>query len=197
MIAPQDNSTPTHESLVEPLCKPYWGKYRGTVFNNIDPKSEGRVQVMVPDISIKPLINWAILATPIGGIQSGMFAVPPIGSGVWVEFEAGELSRPICTGCFWGSQAEVPKLGLGVHKPFVDSLTMQTKTQSGITISDLPAGDTGGIQIQTASGSRISVTQGQVKIQNGAGSSIKMIGPLIEIDASVIKFNGSALVITK
>ena len=29
----------------------YYGKYRGSVINNVDPNQIGRIQVMVPDVS--------------------------------------------------------------------------------------------------------------------------------------------------
>ena len=29
----------------------FYGKYRGTVVNNVDPMQTGRIQVMVPDVS--------------------------------------------------------------------------------------------------------------------------------------------------
>ena len=32
-------------------AKKYYGKYRGTVVNNIDPLQIGRIQVQVPDVS--------------------------------------------------------------------------------------------------------------------------------------------------
>jgi hypothetical protein len=28
--------------------------------------------------------------------------VPPVGAGVWVEFEAGDVERPIWSGSWWG-----------------------------------------------------------------------------------------------
>ncbi len=191
----QNGDTASLESLNE-KCKVYLGKYRGTVYNNIDPKSEGRVQVVVPAVQATPLLHWATLCTPIGGLQNGIFAVPPIGTGVWIEFEAGDIDYPICTGCFWGSGAEVPNLGKNVQKPGINSLAIQTLTQSGITISDTPVGDDGGIQIRTISGARISITQGQIKIDNGLGASIKMIGPTIAIDASTVMINKTSLVVT-
>ena len=30
---------------------PFFGKYRGTVINNIDPMQIGRIQVAVPDVT--------------------------------------------------------------------------------------------------------------------------------------------------
>ena len=38
---------------------------------------------------------------------SGFFAVPPVGAGVWIEFEAGDVSRPIWSGAWWAT-GEVP-----------------------------------------------------------------------------------------
>ena len=29
----------------------YYGKYRGTVLNNVDPMQQGRLQVQVPDVA--------------------------------------------------------------------------------------------------------------------------------------------------
>ncbi len=46
----------------------FWGKYRGTVANNIDPELRGRLQVIVPDVLwrgfvVKVLWNWFIPTT--------------------------------------------------------------------------------------------------------------------------------------
>lgn len=193
MIRPSQQPTSHRELDAKCDIKKYHGKYRGTVYNNIDPKGEGRVQVTVPDIQAGPLLHWATLCTPIGGLQNGFYAVPPVGTSVWVEFEAGNIDYPVCTGAFWGSQGEIPKLGKGVEKPLLSSIAIQTPTQSGITISDQPVGDTGGIQIQTVSGAKISITQGQIKIDNGLGASIEMIGPTISIKALKVDINDGAL----
>ena len=88
----------------------FLGKYRGTVINNIDPEQRGRIQVLVPDVSNIVPSSWAMPCVPVAGIQMGMFTVPPIGSGVWVEFEQGDPDYPVWVGCFWGTAAEVPSL---------------------------------------------------------------------------------------
>ena len=88
----------------------FFGKYRGTVINNIDPEQRGRIQVMVPDVTGFLPSTWAMPALPIGGLPMGMFSVPVIGSGVWVEFEQGDIDYPIWVGVYWGSAAEVPAL---------------------------------------------------------------------------------------
>ena len=98
----------------------FYGKYRGTVVNNIDPMMIGRIQAIVPDVSTIALTSWAMPCFPVAGIQTGMYALPLIGSGVWIEFEKGDPDYPIWTGCFYGSAAEVPALAAdraaGAHR---------------------------------------------------------------------------------
>jgi hypothetical protein len=38
----------------------YYGKYRGTVLNNIDPMQMGRLQVQVPDVAGLIPTSWAM-----------------------------------------------------------------------------------------------------------------------------------------
>ena len=90
----------------------FYGKYRGMVFNNIDPMQTGRIQVQVPDVLGPGKTSWAMPCVPFAGKQSGVFVLPQIGDGVWVEFEQGDIDYPIWVGGFWGSTAEVPALAL-------------------------------------------------------------------------------------
>lgn len=80
-----------------------YGKHRGTVYNNVDPTSQGRIMAMVPEIFGAAPSGWAMPCVPLAGITSGFYAIPPIGSGVWIEFEGGNVSRPIWVGGFWGA----------------------------------------------------------------------------------------------
>jgi uncharacterized protein involved in type VI secretion and phage assembly len=161
-------------------CKQFVGKYRGTVFNNVDVEQRGRIQVIVPDVSPLPLLTWAMPSLPIGGLLSGMFSVPVIGSGVWVEFEQGDLDYPIWTGVFWGSVAEVPALSHTIP-PGIPGIVIQTPLLNGLVISDVP-GPTGGILIKSATGAAIVVNDAGILIQNGRGASILMTGPTVVIN---------------
>lgn len=165
----------------------YLGKYRGTVINNIDPMQIGRIQVMVPDVSNVIPSTWAMPCLPVGGIQMGIFTTPPIGSGVWIEFEQGNPDYPIWTGCFWGTAAEVPALARTVA-PAVPGITLQTTLQNGIVVSDMP-GPTGGIMIKSTTGATLIVNDTGIYIQNGKGASIIMVGPTVTV-------NQGALVVT-
>ncbi len=60
----------------------YYGKYRATVLDNIDPLQIGRLLVQVPDVSNVIPSTWAMPCLPFAGLQSGFFAVPAIGRGV-------------------------------------------------------------------------------------------------------------------
>jgi hypothetical protein len=85
----------------------FFGKYRGIVVNNLDPLQIGRLQAMVPDVLGEVPSGWALPCAPYAGTGSGLYAIPPVGAGVWIEFEAGDASHPIWTGAWWAT-GEVP-----------------------------------------------------------------------------------------
>lgn len=86
----------------------YYGKYRGKVLKNDDPLKRGRIMPSVPAV-LDGELTWAEPCVPYAGPKLGWFVVPPVGANVWIEFEAGDPSRPIWTGCFWGTtEAEGP-----------------------------------------------------------------------------------------
>ena len=158
----------------------FFGKYRGVVINNIDPLQIGRIQASVPDVANSIPTSWAMPCLPIGGIQSGVYVVPAIGSGVWIEFEQGDPDHPIWSGGFWGSAADVPALALaGV--PASPSIVLQTQLQNTLVISDLP-GPTGGIMLKSTTGAMILVNDVGITISNGKGATILMTGPTVTIN---------------
>jgi uncharacterized protein involved in type VI secretion and phage assembly len=162
----------------------YLGKFRGLVVNNIDPQQIGRILVMVPDVSNIIPSSWAMPSLPLAGIQMGMQVIPPIGAGVWVEFEQGNPDYPIWSGCWWGSAAEVPPLALA-GLPGSPNILLQTTGQNTLMISDLP-GPTGGILIKSTTGAMLIVNDIGITISNGKGASIAMVGPTVTINAGAM-----------
>ena len=162
---------------------PFYGKYRGTVVNNVDPMLTGRIQVMVPDIAGFIPSTWAMPCVPVAGINMGVFTVPPIGSGVWVEFEHGDPEYPIWVGGYWGSAAETPTLSKTVPPP-IAGITLQTTLNNGIVISDVPG--VGGILLQTATGAMIAINDVGITISNGKGAVITLVGPAVDINAGAM-----------
>jgi uncharacterized protein involved in type VI secretion and phage assembly len=144
----------------------------------------GRLQVMVPDVSNVMLSSWAMPCVPVAGINTGMLSIPLIGAGVWIEFEQGDPDYPVWVGGFWGTAAEMPTLSRTVP-PAIPGITLQTTLNNGIVISDVP-GPTGGIQLTTATGAMISVTDVGITISNGRGAIITMTGPTVDINAGAL-----------
>lgn len=158
----------------------HYGKYRGTVLNNIDPLQIGRLLVQVPDIGGLIPSSWAMPCFPISGKQMGAYMIPQIGAGVWVEFEQGDQDYPIWSGCWYGSAAEVPALALAGN-PASPSIVLQTGLQNSLVISDLP-GPTGGIMLKSTTGATLIVNDTGIYIQNGKGASLVMVGPTVTIN---------------
>lgn len=167
--------------------KQYFGKYRGTVISNIDPMQTGRLMVQVPDVLGLATSSWAMPCFPVTGKQMGFWAIPQIGTGVWVEFEQGNPDFPIWTGCWYGSAAEVPALALATQPP-LSSIFMQTAGQVTFQMSDLP-GPAGGILLKTATGAMIMVNDVGITISNGKGATLILTGPTVTIN------NGALVVV--
>jgi len=166
------------------------GKYRATVLNNVDPEMRGRLMLNIPDVLGVVPSTWAEPCTPLAGPTGpamGVYMVPPIGAGVWVEFEHGDPNYPIWVGCRWGGPSDIPPLA-HAGLPISPNIVMQTAGQNSFVISDLP-GPTGGIMLKSATGASIIVNDTGIYIQNGKGASLIMTGPTVTI-------NNGALVVT-
>ena len=164
----------------------YYGKYRGTVFNNIDPEQRGRIMAIVPDVFGIIPTSWAMPCVPIAGKQQGTFMVPQLGAGVWIEFEQGDSDYPIWTGGFWGSALEVPTMALIPPSPLIpygQNIVFQTTGQNTVALSDAqPSPVTGGIVLKCTGGASIVVNDTGIYIQNGKGAMISLIGPAVTIN---------------
>jgi len=114
------------------------GRFRGTVVDNDDPLRLGRVRALVPGALRDAPSGWALPSAPYAGPGVGLFAVPPQGANVWVEFEEGDLDRPLWVGGFWG-EGELPPLASPDRKVL--------RTKSSVIIVD----DSGGVTIDSPS----------------------------------------------
>jgi hypothetical protein len=109
-----------------------YGKYRGTVTNVFDPMNQGRLMALVPEVLGEVQTGWATPCAPYAGMQSGFFSVPPVGAGVWIEFEGGDVSRPIWVGAYW-AVGETPTEPLGA--PPTQPTTKIWRSELGLTAS--------------------------------------------------------------
>jgi uncharacterized protein involved in type VI secretion and phage assembly len=163
----------------------YFGKYRGTVTNNIDPQQKGRLLVSVPDVYGSAPGTWAEACTPLAGPTGagmGVHFVPPVGAGVWVEFEQGDPQFPIWVGCRWGASSDLPSEAQN-GLPASPSIIFQTTSKNMIVISDMAG--TGGISIEGRAGSKITITDTGITITNGQ-ASIELTGPTVNINKGAL-----------
>jgi Type VI secretion system/phage-baseplate injector OB domain len=156
----------------------YFGKYRGTVKNNIDPQMQGRVQVEVPAVTGTGELNWAMPASP----SVGFISIPPVHANVWVEYEGGDSGQAIYSGCFWDlGQAPLPATALATPDKVV---VVKTKTAT-LTLSDLP-GPLGGVAIEVQGGIKITLNATGITITDGA-AKIALQGPTVMVNDGVLQ----------
>jgi hypothetical protein len=153
----------------------FYGKYRGIVKDNNDPLGQGRLRAIVPDVLQDIPCAWALPAAPYAGPGAGQFTVPPRDAGVWIEFEAGDTSRPIWSGCWWGPrEAPADEKGTPATPP-----TKILRSDRGLLIALNDAAQT--ITLSDAKGANlvtIRVSEGNVRIQSAV--SVVLEAPLIQ-----------------
>jgi len=163
-------------AALERLTDRFYGKYRGLVTDNADPAHLGRLRARVPEVLGEDVeTGWALPCAPYSGSGSGLYTVPSSGAGVWIEFEAGDVSRPIWSGCWW-SRDELPADQEGTAAtPALKIL----RTERGLlaALDD----DARTIALSDSDGNnlvRIGVLEGEIRIQ----SSVQVVleAPLIK-----------------
>jgi uncharacterized protein involved in type VI secretion and phage assembly len=164
----------------------FYGKYRATVLNSLDPQLQGRIQVQLADRYGLFPSTWAMPAFAFAGKGNGIVALPQVGSAVWIEFEAGDPDYPVWSGAFWPDPAGFPPLALAGATPVTPNIHVQTSTGTSVTLSDNPAQQ---VLLKTITGALIMIGTAGITITNGQGASIAMVGPSVII-------NNGALTIT-
>lgn len=159
----------------------FFGKYRGTVVNNLDPLHQGRVQVSVPAVLGDGQLSWALPCVPYAGPGVGFYAIPPRGANIWVEFEGGSPNYPIWSGCFWGA-GELPA---AAATP--DTKLLKTAALT-LTLNDLPGG---GLTLQAGPPAipvPITVTMGNQGLQvSTAGANLTVSAQTVELSLGAAK----------
>ena len=157
--------------VIERLRSRFFGKYRGVV-TDVDAATM-RVKAAVPAVLGQATSGWARPCVPFAGAQMGFAFLPEVGSGVWIEFEGGDVSFPIWVGGYWHDgehpkdattsvRAIVTKAGQKVLID-VDGGTITIEDQNGNTVKM----DSSGLSL-TGSGQNIALGGSGVNINQGA-----------------------------
>jgi hypothetical protein len=167
----------------------FYGRYRGTVANNVDPQRLGRLQVVVPDVLGDESCVWAEPATPLDGSNMGIFFVPDNNTGVWVEFQQGDPNYAIWTGGWRGSTSDEPDAA-SAAAPTNPPIILQTRTQNQLIISSSPGE---GLTLQTSAGTQgpqIVITSTSIKLSTGQGATVELTGNSVNINGTSLTISG-------
>jgi len=165
--------------LIERVDGRHYGKYRGRVTDNNDPDGLGRLRARVPRLLGDEETGWALPAFAYGGAaEQGLFAMPDVDAGVWIEFEGGDLSYPVWSGT-WYTSGAIPDAATP------DQKVLKTRSGHKLVLDD--AG--GSLTIADSNGNRITLDASGIEISDAHGNSITM-------SASGVSINNGALDIT-
>jgi uncharacterized protein involved in type VI secretion and phage assembly len=160
------------EDLLERLRTRFYGKYRGIV-SDVDAATM-RIKAKIPSVLGDADSGWCMPCVPYAGPSVGFAFLPETGSGVWIEFEGGDLSYPIWVGGYW-RDGEFPADAAADVKVLVTAAPHELKLDDGqgsITLTD-PNGntltlDSSGITVANGQSISIVVSSSSVSVNDGA-----------------------------
>lgn len=172
----------------------YYGKYHATVIDNTDDENRGLLTVEIPDVFGAGVTVCAEACLPYG-----QFVVPPKGSQVWCEFEAGDTERPL-----WVAVA-LTKAESTKAKPDTVLIThtgdaMISLDEHGSVLLSSPSGsflhmDAAAEATTLAEGHSNFVTMGEggVSIRNKDGSVVNVTKDTVHIRASKVVIEATSI----
>jgi uncharacterized protein involved in type VI secretion and phage assembly len=179
-----------HDLLHAHLSK-VWGKYAGKVENNDDPDQIGRLQVTCEAVLGSEKV-WARPCVPYAGPGVGFYMIPPQGAGVWIEFEGGDVSRAIWTGCYW-AQGDAPSDAVSADTKVIvtDAAKLTIDDQSGEVVVENTNGAT------TTWNSDVKSEAGQATLTVGADGVVSEFSSgKVAVDLSGVTLNDGAFTVS-
>jgi uncharacterized protein involved in type VI secretion and phage assembly len=167
-------SDPLLQELIDRVKNRFYGKYRGVV-TDVDA-STMRVKASVPSVLPNGGTGWAMPCVPYAGPNVGVIMLPEVGSGVWIEFEGGDVSYPVWVGMYWHS-GEIPSEASATVKSIITSA-------GSIAMDD----DAGSITLTDAQQNTVVLDSDGVTSTSGSNS--------VAIGASGVNVNDGAFEVT-
>ena len=156
----------------------FWGKYRGIVTDVADPNTPGRIKAKVPELFDDEATGWAMPCVPYAPPHHGFLVLPEPESNVWIEFEGGDVSRPIWSGAFW-PDGTAPAAATEHVK------LLETKGETKITFDDTSGSES--LKIEIKSGAKITLDQN--------GIVLEFSGQKVALSNGQIAFNDSSMTV--
>jgi hypothetical protein len=169
--------------IAEYMRTRHFGKYRAIVSDISDPENLCRIKAQGP-IFGGETSPWAMPASPFAGAQHGLVLLPEVGDGVWMEFEAGDPSKPIWSGCWW-ARGQVPQ-------PQGPTIRLLATTANHQIVIDQQANE---IKLIHPGGAEIALGQSEISLKLGA-CEIKISATEVNINNGMVKVTtaGASLV---
>lgn len=158
--------------VIDRIRNRFYGKYRGSV-TDVDADTL-RIKAKCPSVLGEQTTGWCMPCVPYAGDTVGFAFLPEVGSGVWIEFEGGDVSYPIWTGCYWRA-GELPEDAAPAVK------TIVTKAGHKILLDD----DGGTITISDSNENKITLDSAGLTLERGSQK--------VEISDSAVKVDDGAL----
>lgn len=150
-------------ALAEYMRSHYFGKYRGTVtaLEGSQDDRLGRIRASVPEVYGPADSPWAMPAVPFAGDRHGTILLPEMGDGVWIEFEAGDIARPVWTGCWWAG-GEMPQTSGNACR------TIVTTGGHSLVLDD----DNNEVRLTHAGGAELTMTDSDITLKIGSAQIV-------------------------
>jgi uncharacterized protein involved in type VI secretion and phage assembly len=156
--------------ILDRLRNRFYGKYRGAV-TQVDA-STMRIKAKIPSVLADQESGWCMACVPYAGKDVGFAFLPEIGAGVWIEFEGGDVSYPIWTGCYWrkdeppsDAAAAVKAIVTKEHKLLFDDdapeITLSDSSQNKVSL------ESSGLTLERG-GNKIEISDSEVNVNDGA-----------------------------
>jgi len=149
----------------------FYGKYRAIVKTVMDGNDLGKLIVTLPEVYDDQDSPPCWPCVPFAGPKHGLVALPEDGDGVWLEFEGGDPSNPIWTGCWW-ADGNIPS------PADTNVRTWATSANLKIVLDD----DGSELRLEHPSGAKISLSQD--------GLTLSFNSTTISLDDSGVTING-------
>jgi uncharacterized protein involved in type VI secretion and phage assembly len=162
--------------VLDRLRNRFFGKYRGIV-TEVDAATM-RIKASVPAVLADQPTGWCRACVPFAGDRQGFAFLPEEGAGVWIEFEGGDISYPLWTGCYWRDD-EPPSQATDKVRAIV--------TRAGITILlDEGNGGTTTITITDRNNNKLTLAAGGVTVERG-GNSVALSDASVSVNDGALE----------
>ncbi len=164
----------------------YFGKYRGIVKSVGEGDDLGFISAIIPEVFGEIEVQRIVPAVPFAGAGHGLVALPEAEDGVWIEFEAGDSSKPIWTG-FWWAEGEMPDPKGALVRTFI------TTAGHKLILDD----KNGEVKLLHSDGAEMTMTKSDITINIGQ-ATIKMSDSEISLSvgsspAGIVKISSSGV----